>query len=59
MKRRIVERHPDLFETSDPPVVMPHDQKPQLVQLAQAMLIEIVTTLSAAKREVGDDKDHA
>ena len=58
MKRRPVKRHPDLFEKSDPPIVVPSDQTQQLVRLVQTMLIEIVTK-SAAVKEVGDDQDHA
>jgi hypothetical protein len=59
MKHLLVERHPDLFEKSDPPMIMLPDQRQQLVPLIQSMLIEIVTTSSAAKKEVGDDEDHA
>jgi hypothetical protein len=56
--KHVAERHPDLFAKSDPPIVMLHDQKQHLVQLMQTMLIEIVTTSSVAKKEVGDDEDH-
>ncbi len=59
MKHQPVKRHPDLFERDDPPIVVPRDQKQQLVRLVQTMLIEIVTTSSAARKEVGDDEDHA
>jgi hypothetical protein len=42
MKRAPVKRHPDLFEDASPRIVMPHDQKQNLVRLIQTMLIEIV-----------------
>jgi hypothetical protein len=57
MKRQPVKRHPDLFEENDPPIVVPSDQKHQLVRLVQIMLIEIVTTSVA--QEISDDQDHA
>jgi hypothetical protein len=61
MRRALVLRHPDLFEDGDPLVVVPCDQKQQLVRLIQVMLIECLTTTSAsaAKQEDGDDEDHA
>jgi hypothetical protein len=46
MKRAPVKRHPDLFEDASPRIVMPRDQKQDLVRLIQTMLIEI-----------GDDDD--
>jgi len=59
MQRRLLMRHPDLFAKNDPPIVVPRDQTQQLVRLVRTMLIEIVTTSSAALKEVGDDQDHA
>ena len=61
MKRAPVKRHPDLFEDDGPPIVVPSDQKQGLVRLIRTMLMEIETTTSAptAKREGGDDEDHA
>jgi hypothetical protein len=59
MKRKPVRRHPDLFEEGDPLIVVPGDQKEQLVRLVLSMLIEIVAAKPALREEVGDDKDHA
>jgi hypothetical protein len=59
MQHRLLKRHPDLFERDNPPIVMAHDQTQQLVRLVRTMLIEIVTTSSRARKEVGDDHDHA
>jgi len=61
MKRAPVKRHPDLFEDDSPRIVMPHDQKQDLVRLIRTMLIEIATTTSVpmTEQEGGDDEDHA
>lgn len=61
MKRAPAKRHPDLFGDDGPPIVVPSGQKQGLVRLIRTMLMEIETTTSAptAKREVGDDEDHA
>ncbi len=61
MKRAPAKRHPDLFEDDGPPIVLPSEQKQGLVRLIRTMLMEIETTASAptAKREGGDDEDHA
>jgi hypothetical protein len=61
MKRALAKRHLDLFQDDGPPIVVPSDQKQGLVRLIRTMLMEIATTASAstAKREGGDDEDHA
>lgn len=61
MKRAPVERHHDLFEDEGPRIVMPNDQKQDLVRLIGIMLIEIVTTISATmpEQEGADDEDYA
>jgi hypothetical protein len=61
MKRAPAKRHADLFEDDGPPIVVPSDQKQGLVRLIRTMLMEIAITTSAstAKREDGDDEDHA
>jgi hypothetical protein len=61
MKRAPAKRHPDLFEDDSPSIVVPSDQKQGLVRLIRIMLMEIATTtsVSTAKREGGDDEDHA
>lgn len=61
MKRTLVERHPDLFEDDNPRIVMPRDQKQDLVRLIGTMLIEIVTTISMpmTEQEGDDDQDYA
>jgi hypothetical protein len=61
MKRAPVKRHPDLFEDASPRIVMPSDQKRDLVRLIQTMLIEIVDDDVGADEGSGggDDKDHA
>ena len=57
MNRAHVERHLDLFEDDSCRIVMPLDQKPDVVRLIATMLIEIVTTMSMAM-EGNHDKDH-
>ena len=47
MRRELVERHPDLFEVDSPQIAMPSDQKQELVRFIGAMLIEIVTQMTA------------
>jgi hypothetical protein len=61
MKRASVKRNPDLFEDDSPRIVVPRDQKQDLVRLIRTMLIEIVTTTSVptTEQEAGDDEDHA
>jgi hypothetical protein len=61
MKRAPVERHPNLFEDDSPQIIMPRDQKQDLVRLIRTMLIEIVTTMSVpmTAQEGDDDKDYA
>ena len=61
MKCAPAKRHPDLFEEDGPPIVVPSDQQRGLVRLIRIMLMEIATTtsVSTAKREGGDDEDHA
>ena len=49
MRRDLVERHPDLFEADSPQIAMPSDQKQELVRFIGAMLIEIVTQMTARK----------
>ena len=49
MRRDLVERHPDLFEADSPQIAMPSDQKQKLVRFIGAMLIEIVTQMTAQK----------
>jgi hypothetical protein len=56
MRRELVERHPDLFEVDSPQIAMPSDQKQELVRFIEAMLIEIVTPMTA--QESDDDKDY-
>jgi len=58
MKRAPAKRHPDLFEDDSPSIVVPSEG---LVRLIRIMLMEIATTtsVSTAKREGGDDEDHA
>ena len=58
MKRAPVKRHPDLFEDDSPRIVMPRDQKQDLVRLIRTMLIEIVTTtLPMMEQEAGNAVD--
>jgi hypothetical protein len=61
MKRAPVARHPDLFEDDSPWIIMPRDQKQDLVRIIGTMLIEIVTTKSVPmmEQEGDDDKDYA
>jgi hypothetical protein len=61
MKRAPVERHPDLFEDDSPRIVMPRDQKQDLVRLIRTVLIEIGTATSVpmTAQEGDDDKDNA
>jgi hypothetical protein len=56
-----MKRHPDLFEDDSPRMVVPRDQKQDLVRLIWTMLIEIVTTTSVptTEQEAGDDEDYA
>ena len=59
MPRKPINQQRDLFETvtNDPLIVLPPDQKKQLLALIQTMLIEI-TSVSVSE-EIGDDEDHA
>jgi hypothetical protein len=61
MKRAPVKRHPDLFEDESPRIVVPRNQKQDLVRLIRTMLIEIATTTSVptTDQEASDDEDHA
>ena len=51
MKHAPMKRHPDLFEDDSPRIVVPRDQKQELVRLIWTMLIEIVTTTSVPTME--------
>jgi hypothetical protein len=57
MKRAQQERHPDLFESDEPPIALPLDQTKSLVEMVRTLLIEIA--LASKVEEAGDDKDHA
>ena len=57
MRRAQQERHPDLFESDEPPIALPLDQAKSLVEMVRALLIEI--TVTSKVEEVGDDEDHA
>jgi hypothetical protein len=61
MKHAPMKRHPDLFEDDSPRMVVPRDQKQDLVRLIWTMLIEIVTTtpVPTTEQEAGDDEDYA
>jgi hypothetical protein len=47
----------DLFEASDPPILLCDQHRPRLLPLVQAMLLEILTP--TAGKEVGDDEDRS
>ena len=53
MKRVQQERHPDLFESDEPPIALPLDQTKNLVEMVRALLIEIAVT---SKVEEVDDR---
>jgi hypothetical protein len=57
MKRAQQERQPDLFESNEPAIRLPFDQVKSLVEMVQALLIEISVTSKV--EEAGDDEDHA
>jgi hypothetical protein len=57
MKRAQQERHPDLFESDGPPIVLPLAQTKSLVEMVRVLLIEIAATPKV--EEAGDDEDHA
>jgi hypothetical protein len=57
MKRAQQERHPDLFESDGPPIVLPLAQTKSLVEMVRVLLIEIAETPKV--EEAGDDEDHA
>ena len=61
MKRALIRPQPDLFENGGPMAVVPDEQRPSLVLLIQAMLMEITTTTPTAltKQESGNDENHA
>ena len=47
MRRALLERHPDLFEADSHQIAMQSDRKQELVRFIGAMLIEIVTQMTA------------
>ena len=44
MKRAQQRRHPDLFESDEPPIALPLDQTKSLVEMVRALVIEIAAT---------------
>lgn len=57
MMRSTTRRPRDLFDVEAPPTVLSSDQKTQMRQLIQAMLIEVLT--ATASKEADDDEGNA
>jgi hypothetical protein len=57
MMRSTTQRPRDLFDAEEPPTVLSSDQKTQMRQLIQAMLIEVLT--ATASKEADDDEGNA
>ena len=57
MMRSTTQRPRDLFDAEEPPTVLSSDQKIQMRQLIQAMLIEVLT--ATASKEADDDEGNA
>jgi len=55
--RSVIHRPRDLFEAEEPPTALSSAQKSQMLQLLQAMLIEVST--ATAVGEAGCDEDNA
>jgi hypothetical protein len=57
MMRSTTQRPRDLFDAEETPTVLSSDQKTQMRQLIQAMLIEVLT--ATASQEADDDEGNA